>query len=69
MISTEADRVQTKSAPGPSLQVQKLQAKLARLGYYTGFVNGYVNEGTVRAMDRLRRDAGLPSTGRLDLVA
>ncbi len=42
------------------------QARLARLGYYRGYVDGQFGPQTSRAVRNFQIDNGLPVTGRLD---
>ena len=42
------------------------QARLARLGYYRGYVDGDFGPQTARAVRNYQIDYGLPVTGRLD---
>jgi Putative peptidoglycan binding domain len=42
------------------------QARLARLGYYRGYVDGSFGPQTSRAVRNYQIDNGLPVTGRLD---
>jgi putative peptidoglycan binding protein len=49
---------------GPALY--RAQARLARLGYYPGPLDGDFGPMTSRALRRYQIDYGLPVTGRLD---
>lgn len=42
------------------------QARLARMGYYRGYIDGDFGPQTARALRNYQIDYGLPVTGRLD---
>ena len=46
--------------------VRDVQRELARLGYYTGGLDGQVGPLTRGAVEAFQRDAGLPPTGRIE---
>lgn len=50
----------------PSAEVKTLQQQLARLGYYSGAVDGVFGTETSEAVSRFQRDVGLATTGLPD---
>jgi peptidoglycan hydrolase-like protein with peptidoglycan-binding domain len=59
---------QTRTASQPSAGVQRLQNRLAELGYYDGSLDGTFNASTREALAAFQRDNGLVGTGILDPV-
>ncbi len=61
-VARPAPSYATYSAPA----LYRAQARLARLGYYSGPIDGDFGPLTGRAIRRYQADYGLPITGRLD---
>ena len=61
-VSRPAPSYGTYSAPA----LYRAQARLARLGYYRGAIDGDFGPMTSRAIRSYQADYGLPITGRLD---
>ncbi|HEY5792053.1 MAG TPA: peptidoglycan-binding protein [Chthoniobacterales bacterium] len=47
-------------------RLARAQARLARLGYYSGYIDGDYGPQTARAIRLYQAENGLPITGRLD---
>lgn len=56
---------QVSEGVSSSLEVS-VQKKLARLGYYSGSIDGDIGPATRRAITRFQRDNELAQTGRID---